>query len=75
MKLSKSWIGIGILTLLLAGICIWIGPMDHFAHGYYCDEINYYAVQNDILQYVPMESDKTYSVSFSPQKNIWSVLN
>lgn len=68
MKISKRWIGIGIITVLLLGICIWVGPVDHFSHGYYCDEINYYAVQNDILQYVTMEPDKAYAMSFAPQK-------
>lgn len=65
--MTKKKAGIIGSTILFIILVLMFGPLDCFRHGYYCDEISYDILKQDLQEPVKLE-DGDYEMQFSPSK-------
>lgn len=65
--MTKKKAGIIGSTILLLLLILILGPLDCFRHGYYCDEISYDMLEQDLQKPINLKN-VTYEMSFSPVK-------
>lgn len=68
MKNARNVIIVCILTIITVLAIIIVGPVDFFSHGYYCDELNYDIVKEDIIDTYDLK-EGVFEMSFSPKNH------
>ena len=63
----KRKAGMIISTIVLIVLVLILGPMDCLKHGYYCNELNYDMLKQDLESPIKLEQG-AYEMKFSPTK-------
>lgn len=66
---TKKKLALLICTVIMMTVILIIGPLDMFAHGYYCDEIDFWQIApEDFIDFIRLE-DGDFEMEFTPSRN------
>ncbi|SEK44649.1 hypothetical protein SAMN02910377_00901 [Pseudobutyrivibrio ruminis] len=67
--MNKRYLGIAISTFIMCFFLLLLGPLDHFYHGFYEEEVDINLIPDEERIGLAQVTDPTCEITFSPQKS------